>query len=123
VQGTEFAEKELVIKNFSENFLRLFDRSLGATSLADFDFTQIKQHLDKQRELRLNRPTDEKKREQIEKADMDAKYRTCLFNNSVEKVSNFVVEPPGIFRGRGEHPHAGCFKSRIVPEYVILNIG
>lgn len=33
------------------------------------------------------------------------------------------MEPPGIFRGRGEHPHAGCFKSRIVPEYVILNLG
>lgn len=34
-----------------------------------------------------------------------------------------MVEPPGIFRGRGEHPHAGRLKSRIVPEFVILNLG
>ena len=33
-----------------------------------------------------------------------------------------MVEPPGIFRGRGEHPHAGRIKSRIVPEFVTLNL-
>lgn len=33
------------------------------------------------------------------------------------------MEPPGIFRGRGLHPHAGRLKSRIVPEYVSINVG
>lgn len=33
------------------------------------------------------------------------------------------MEPPGLFRGRGEHPHAGRVKSRILPEYVTLNLG
>jgi DNA topoisomerase-1 len=40
-----------------------------------------------------------------------------------EKVSNFCIEPPGIFRGRGEHPHIGKCKSRIVPEFVSVNVG
>jgi len=48
---------------------------------------------------------------------------TCLWDGHVEKIANFAVEPPGIFRGRGEHPHAGRFKSRIVPEFVSLNLG
>lgn len=34
-----------------------------------------------------------------------------------------MVEPPGIFRGRGEHPYAGRIKSRIIPEFVTLNTG
>ena len=34
-----------------------------------------------------------------------------------------MVEPPTIFRGRGDHPHAGKLKSRIVPEFVSINIG
>jgi DNA topoisomerase-1 len=46
-----------------------------------------------------------------------------LYDGEVEKVSNVVVEPPGIFRGRGEHPLAGRLKSRIVPEFVSINIG
>ena len=32
------------------------------------------------------------------------------------------MEAPGIFRGRGEHPHAGKLKTRIVPEFVSINI-
>ena len=38
-------------------------------------------------------------------------------------MANFNIEPPSIFRGRGEHPHAGKIKSRIVPEYVTINVG
>ena len=38
-------------------------------------------------------------------------------------MSNSLVEPPGIFRGRGEHPHAGNLKSRIIPEMVTINTG
>ena len=34
-----------------------------------------------------------------------------------------MTEPPIVFRGRGEHPHAGKLKGRIVPEYVTINIG
>ena len=46
-----------------------------------------------------------------------------MIDGDLEKVSNCLVEPPGIFRGRGEHPFAGRLKSRIVPEYVSINIG
>ena len=34
-----------------------------------------------------------------------------------------MVEPPGLFRGRGDHPHIGMVKSRVVPEYTSINIG
>ena len=33
------------------------------------------------------------------------------------------VEPPGLFRGRGEHPKIGRLKDRIRPEDIIINIG
>jgi len=45
--GSEFANQALVKKNFSASFLALFDSSIGATSLDDFDFTKIKEHLEK----------------------------------------------------------------------------
>ena len=47
VQGSEFAEKELVLKNFQECFLGLFDKSLGYTDFEDFDFSLIKERLDR----------------------------------------------------------------------------
>ena len=50
-------------------------------------------------------------------------YKYCLIDGDLEKISNILVEPPGIFRGRGEHPLAGKLKSRIMPEHVQINIG
>lgn len=38
-------------------------------------------------------------------------------------MGNFRVEPPGLFRGRGEHPKMGKFKKRIFPRDITINIG
>ena len=40
-----------------------------------------------------------------------------------EKLANFRIEPPGLFRGRGEHPKMGLHKKRVQPEQITLNIG
>jgi len=40
-----------------------------------------------------------------------------------EKIGNFRVEPPGLFRGRGSHPKTGCVKRRVRPEDITINIG
>ena len=32
------------------------------------------------------------------------------------------MEPPGLFRGRGEHPKTGCLKKRTFAEAVTLNL-
>jgi DNA topoisomerase-1 len=37
-------------------------------------------------------------------------FKTCLLNGRVEKVGNFRLEPPGLFRGRGLHPKTGLLK-------------
>ena len=33
------------------------------------------------------------------------------------------MEPPGLFRGRGEHPKMGQLKRRIYPRDITINIG
>lgn len=39
------------------------------------------------------------------------------------QVGNFRVEPPGLFRGRGDHPKMGQYKRRIYPRDITINIG
>ena len=96
---------------------------MGATNFEDFDFSKIKAHLDRLKEKRLGRPAEEKKLEAEEKLQKEKLLKYCLYDGRLEKVSNYMVEPPGIFRGRGEHPQAGKLKGRIVPEYVQINVG
>lgn len=38
------------------------------------------------------------------------------------QVGNFRVEPPGLFRGRGEHPKMGKLKRRILPKCVSTSL-
>ena len=38
-------------------------------------------------------------------------------------MANFLVEPPGLFRGRGEQPLTGTIKKRIYAEDITLNVG
>ncbi len=53
----------------------------------------------------------------------EEKYYWAVMNGKREKVGNFRVEPPSLFRGRGEHPKMGRIKKRIQPEDVTINIG
>jgi DNA topoisomerase-1 len=52
----------------------------------------------------------EKKELKKQKDEMEAKYVACTLDSRKEKVGNFRVEPPGLFRGRGEHPRKGALK-------------
>jgi DNA topoisomerase-1 len=54
--------------------------------------------------------TEEKKAAKKAKEDAEARFMTCLLNGRKEKVGNFRVEPPGLFRGRGVHPKKGALK-------------
>lgn len=98
-------------------------QELGIASLAQLEFEDVRKFNEQVREEKKNRPSGVKKREMEERQKQVARYQFCLFDNSIEKVANYNIEPPGVFRGRGEHPHAGRVKSRIVPEYVTINIG
>lgn len=87
--------------------------------------------------------TAEKKALKEERLKIEEPYSTCLLDGRVEKVGNFRVEPPGLFRGRGEHPKTGLlkvnyfsissshstrsdllnFQTRVQPEQISINIG
>lgn len=65
----------------------------------------------------------EKKELKAERDKFELPYITCELDGRKEKVGNFRVEPPGLFRGRGEHPKKGCLKVRATPNSVLVFIG
>lgn len=57
-----------------------------------------------------------------EEADkIQEEYGYCILDGHREKIGNFKTEPPGLFRGRGEHPKMGMLKKRVMPEDVVIN--
>ncbi|KFP29717.1 hypothetical protein N325_08950, partial [Colius striatus] len=61
----------------------------------------------------------QKLKEEAEK--IQEEYGYCILDGHREKIGNFKTEPPGLFRGRGDHPKMGMLKKRIMPEDVVIN--
>ena len=80
------------------------------------------EYFEKQREIKKNMSKEEKLRIKEEKAAIDKKYGFAIIDGRKEKVGNFRIEPPGLFRGRGDHPKTGTLKQRVMPEQVTINI-
>lgn len=49
------------------------------------------------------------------------KYSYSIVDGHLEKVGNYNVEPPALFRGRGKHPKTGKLKARVMPCDMALN--
>jgi DNA topoisomerase-1 len=120
-------------KNFFADFKEALDRTghakdkdgkqIKITKFEKCDFKQIFNHVDAERQAKKALPAAEKKRLKAEKDEAEAPYMYCKWDGRKQKVGNFRVEPPGLFRGRGEHPKTGKFKKRVTPEQITINIG
>jgi Eukaryotic DNA topoisomerase I, DNA binding fragment len=74
------------------------------------DFTKIFEHFEVERARKKALSAAEKKEIKAKKDEAEAKYVYCMLDGRKEKVGNFRAEPPGLFRGRGEHPKKGALK-------------
>lgn len=133
LNSTHNVENPVFQKNFFNDFKEILKKTGGATgpdgtkiSIQEFakcDFKPIFEYYDAQREAKKALSKEEKKRIKAEKDEAEAPYIYCLWDGKKQKVGNFRVEPPGLFRGRGEHPKTGKVKTRVMPEQITINIG
>jgi DNA topoisomerase-1 len=89
------------------------------------DFSQIYDHWLAKTEANKNKnlSKEEKEAAKAKKDALEAPYLYCMWDGRKQKVGNFRVEPPSLFRGRGEHPKTGKIKRRVQPEGITINIG
>eukprot|EP01083_Nonionella_stella_P181047 647289_1 len=128
---TDWAQKEKFRKNFFKEFQKICrDKKQSKTfehivSLDKCDFKAIYDWYAGKKEAEKVKRKDKEYRERIkqDKELADSLYGYALVDGILEKVGNYKVEPPGLFRGRGAHPKMGMLKKRIMPCQVVLNIG
>eukprot|EP01052_Picozoa_sp_SAG31_P025918 SAG31_NODE_2309_length_5961_cov_3.697373_2_plen_146_part_00 len=89
-------------------------------NLASCDFTPISAWLEHEKEKQKDIPTETKNLLRELQQEREEPYRWAAVDGFKEKIGNVVVEPPGLFRGRGEHPKMGTLKHRVIPEQVIF---
>jgi len=116
-----YMEKEIFKSNFWSDWKAILGKHSEIKSLKKCNFAPIWEFVLEQKEKKKSMTSEEKKKIKLEKEALDAEYGFVKLDDHYEKIANYRVEPPGLFRGRGEHPKQGCIKKRIVPEDLTLN--
>ena len=113
---------------FQSNFLRdlreKFDARFAEMTLAGIDFRELHAIADREKTANLS-DAEKKQRSSANKQQRDelkAKYGYALIDGKETEVGAYLVEPPGILMGRGQHPLRGKWKDRIRAQDVTLNL-
>ena len=124
--GTQYVENITFCKNFFSDFLDVLaenDPGCPIKSLDKCDFSPMTEYFEKQREAKKQMTKEEKEEIKMAKKVIDDAFSYAFVDGRKEKVGNFRIEPPGLFRGRGDHPKTGKLKRRVQPEEVTINLG
>jgi DNA topoisomerase-1 len=113
-------------ENFFDDWRKVLVKTAEGKAVKEFgkcDFSRIAAHVKAEDAKRKDRSKDDKEADRALKTAQEARFMYALIDGRKEKVGNFRVEPPGLFRGRGDHPKRGRVKKRIFPEDITINIG
>ncbi|KAI8142511.1 hypothetical protein BJV82DRAFT_615165 [Fennellomyces sp. T-0311] len=122
---SDHAKNPTFQKNFFRDWqevLKKDGRNPKISSFEKCDFRPIWEKFERDREKKKQMTKDEKLKAKEEKTKMEEPYLYAYVDGRKEKVGNFRIEPPGLFRGRGDHPKTGTLKQRVAPEQVTLNL-
>ena len=134
-KDTHYVKDPVFQSNFISDFIKLLPDRFGSIQKIDeIDMSEAFNLVDKELKIKeeekirvksLSR--EERKRisqgKKIEKEKLKSIYGKAKIDGIEVDVANWLVEPPGIFMGRGLHPLRGKWKPRVTAKDVILNLG
>jgi len=121
--------------NFLSDLKKLLPKEFQSIDNLDvIDFSEAFQLVDQEKKMHeaeleriRNLPREEKRSMTIakraEKEKLKATYAKAIVDDVEVDIANWLVEPPGLFMGRGQHPLRGRWKPRVGAQDVILNLG
>jgi DNA topoisomerase-1 len=124
-QGTPYVEDRTFVRNFMSDFSEALglDRPL---SVDNVDFDPAIRIVVAEREAREQMTPEERKalaaERKVERKALREQYGYAIVNGERVELANYVVEPGGIFMGRGQHPLRGRWKEGARQEDVTLNL-
>ncbi len=124
--GTDYVNDPVFKRNFFNDFITALGMRDRALKPEDFDFSEIMKHVEEERQMKASLSKEEKKsqaqeRKKIREANKE-KYGYADVDGVKTELGNYMVEPPSIFMGRGEHPLRGRWKPAVTEKDITLNL-
>lgn len=133
-KDTHYVQDATFQQNFLSDLQKLLPEIYNNIRINEIDFSMAYRLADEEKKIkeqekeRYKTLSKEQKRNisQAKKAERErlkAIYGKAVVDGIEVDVANWLVEPPGLFMGRGQHPMRGRWKPRVRPPDVTLNLG
>jgi DNA topoisomerase-1 len=116
--GTPYVEDPVFQANFLTDFLKLFPEKYKNAKIGDIVFPTLPEKIELSKEEKKAIAAERKKK----RLALKEEFGYAIVDGVKTEIANWVVEPPGLFMGRGQHPMRGHWKPRISEEDVTLNL-
>ncbi len=125
-KDTPYVQDPVFVGNFMKHFSKELPAEYRSAKFAEIDFSRFYRLVDQEKKVKESMGKDEKKRLAASRKElresMKAQYGKALIDGKEVDIANWLVEPPGLFMGRGAHPLRGSWKPRITARDVTLNL-
>src|SRR5207302_2060619 len=121
---TPYVQDPVFQANFLTDFVKVLPAKFGDAKYSEINFTPVYDYLSKEELLKSDKQLKKKvaaHRKEL-RLQLKEKYGYAVIDGTKTEFANYMVEPPGIFMGRGSHPMRGRWKPRIFPEDAVLNL-
>ena len=133
-KDTHYVQDPLFQQNFLSDLQKILPERHRNITINDVDFSMAYQLADEERSMKEREkerykalPKEQKKSiaqaRKLERERLKAIYGKAVVDGIEVDVANWLVEPPGLFMGRGQHPIRGRWKPRVRSQDVTLNLG
>jgi DNA topoisomerase I len=134
-KNTHYIQDPIFQSNFLIDLRALLPEKFRSIDfINDIDFSEAFRLVDHENTIKeaeiqriKNLPKDEKRKISLQKKEererLKAIYGKAIVDGVEVEIANWLVEPPGLFMGRGQHPLRGKWKQRVRAQDVILNLG
>jgi len=134
-KDTHYVKDPVFQSNFISDFKKVLPDRFGSIQKIDeidmseaFNLVDKELKIKEEEKIRVKSLSREERRrisqgKKIEKEKLKSIYGKAKIDGIEVDVANWLVEPPGIFMGRGLHPLRGKWKPRVTAKDVILNLG
>jgi DNA topoisomerase I len=116
--GTPYVEDPVFQANFLSDFLKLFPERFRDAKISDIVFPTLPEKVELTKEQKKALAAERKAKRSL----LKEKFGYATVDGVRTEIANWVVEPPGLFMGRGQHPMRGHWKPRITEEDITLNM-